>query len=374
MRFPLFLGLTAACLVAFKVVTIGTLCLGLLIVGSVVLPFVIVGALIFGLVTLVMWTVRFVFFCAKGPRQAAVNVPKPPPPPGAAGPAIHAAAPRPPWDHARYDWRRYSQGRGYGRRRRGVSWVWMVLTLVAVCAVLSNRVFSDRFPAFRHAFREHQVVKIVKTPKRLDHNHPQPPALDRDEDSDVEMEAAPTPAPAAPAKPEPRPQAEVAKQSTSGAFPQQWTVTGRGEDLDEARAEALSRAESKVLAYLWERSPKIEWTPDSAYIEEHLIKRPAREAPRLKVADDLKVRQVELDVAITSDDYRDIKEQDRRYTMDRRMLWVGGGLAGLVALFSAVVGFIRVDEWTKGYYTRLLWLGAFVFVSATGSAVVLLMK
>ncbi len=65
MRFPLFLGLTAACLVAFKVVTIGTLFLGLLIVGSVVLPFVIVGALIFGLVTLVMWTVRFVFFCAK---------------------------------------------------------------------------------------------------------------------------------------------------------------------------------------------------------------------------------------------------------------------------------------------------------------------
>jgi hypothetical protein len=104
-----------------------------------------------------------------------------------------------------------------------------------------------------------------------------------------------------------------------------------------------------------------------------LIKRQA-EAPRLKVADDLKVRQVELDVAITSDDYRDIKEQDRRYTMDRRMLWVGGGLVGLVALFSAVVGFIRVDEWTKGYYTRLLWLGAFVFVSATGTAVVLLMK
>jgi len=43
------------------------------------------------------------------------------------------------------------------------------------------------------------------------------------------------------------------------------------------------------------------------------------------------------------------------------MLLLGKILASLLVLLSAVVGYVRLDEWTKGFYTGWLRLAAGVF-------------
>ena len=77
-------------------------------------------------------------------------------------------------------------------------------------------------------------------------------------------------------------------------------------------------------------------------------------------------------MAITQDDYRDILQRDSQYRMDQRLLWAGAGLAGLVVLFGAIAGYIRLDEWSKGYYTWWLRLGALGFLGVAGAGLMLI--
>jgi hypothetical protein len=375
MRFPLVLSVVAVGLVAFKVVTIGTIVFGALVVASVVLPFVIVGAIFFGLVSLGMLAVRFIAYCVRGPRPP-VGVSPPRPAPGVARATVHAAAPPPPWENARYHWSRYANGRGYGRRRRRLSWVWVLLAIAAVCVVV------NRSPGLKRMIQDHRVTRIVKSPIRHGKKlPPPPPARDDDDDSDdepqmAEVPATPAPAPTVPAppashfKPPAGSSAAVSvsvKPPTSDSSPH-WTVTGHG-DADFARAMALERAQQEVLLYL-QQHPKIQWVPDQDYIDQHLVK--GRRNPSSTELDGLKVEHRELDVAITPDDWRDILQQDSQYRMDQRLLWVGGGLAGLVVLFGAIAGYIRLDEWSKGYYTWWLRFGALGFLGVAGAGLMLL--
>jgi hypothetical protein len=376
MRFPVVLSVVAIGLVAFKVVTISTLVLGGLVVASVVLPFVIVGAIFFGLVSLGMLAVRFIAYCVRGPRPP-VGVSPPRPAPGVARATVHAAAPPPPWENARYHWSRHANGRGYGRRRRRLSWVWVLLAIAAVCVVV------NRSPGLKRMIQDHRVTRIVKSPIRHGKKlPPPPPARDDDDDSDdepqmVEVPAAPAPSASSsapsvvPVEPPVSSSAAIAvpvKPPTTESSPR-WTVTGHGE-ADYAGAMALERAQQEVRLYLQQQHPKVEWIPDQDYIDQHLVK--GRRNPSSTNLDGLKVEHRELDVAITPDDYRDILQHDSQYRMDQRLLWVGAGLAGLVVFFGAIAGYIRLDEWSKGYYTWWLRFGALGFLGVAGAGLMLL--
>jgi hypothetical protein len=360
MRFPIVLSVVAVGLVAFKVVTISTLVLGAIVVASVVLPFVIVGAIFFGLVSLGMLAVRFILYCVRGPRPpVAVS---PPPAPEVARATVHAAAPPPPWENARYHWSRYANGRGYGRRRRHFSWVWVVVAIAAVCVVV------NRSPSFKRMIQDHRVTRIVKSPIRHGKKLPPPPAVrDEDDNSDDEPQMAVVPATPPPSPSPPAPTVVPVKPPSSDLLPH-WTVTGHG-DADYARAMALERAQQEVLLYL-QQHPKIQWVPDQDYIDQHLVKE--RRNKSSTDLDGLKVEHRELDVAITPDDWRDILQHDSQYRMDQRLLWVGAGLAGLVVLFGAIAGYIRLDEWSKGYYTWWLRLGALGFLGVAGAGLMLI--
>ena len=49
--------------------------------------------------------------------------------------------------------------------------------------------------------------------------------------------------------------------------------------------------------------------------------------------------------------------------MGQRLGWLARVVAGLVALLAAVAGYIRLEEWSKGYYTGWLKLAAAVAVA-----------
>ena len=49
---------------------------------------------------------------------------------------------------------------------------------------------------------------------------------------------------------------------------------------------------------------------------------------------------------------------------EKRMVFLVKVLVGIVALLVTICGYIRLDEWSKGYYTKWLKLGAIVCIAA----------
>lgn len=61
-----------------------------------------------------------------------------------------------------------------------------------------------------------------------------------------------------------------------------------------------------------------------------------------------------LHVVVKRDVERKLIDADRRHVAADRMDAAGRGVALLTVLLGAVAGFVRLDEWTKGYYTKRL--------------------
>lgn len=61
-----------------------------------------------------------------------------------------------------------------------------------------------------------------------------------------------------------------------------------------------------------------------------------------------------LHVAVTRSAERELLDLDRRHLAAGRMDMAGRGVALLTVMLGAVAGFVRLDEWTKGYYTKRL--------------------
>jgi hypothetical protein len=157
-----------------------------------------------------------------------------------------------------------------------------------------------------------------------------------------------------------------------------WEVTdcrGWGQTEDEAAEYAASHsAREKVEKYLRERvTPPLPWTPSTKYVRDRLLKKES--AKRCEEGDqkmDLgrgpeDVKCWTFTVAVGPRELEELRRQeaDHRAELARqararvatgRLDLATRVLAGLVVFLLALVGYIRLDEWTKGYYSR--WLAA----------------
>ncbi len=72
-----------------------------------------------------------------------------------------------------------------------------------------------------------------------------------------------------------------------------------------------------------------------------------------------------LRVSLTRAAERELLDLDRRFVAADRLDTAGRSVAWLTVLFGAVASFVRLDEWTKGYYTKRLGalLGAMVLAA-----------
>ncbi len=170
---------------------------------------------------------------------------------------------------------------------------------------------------------------------------------------------------------------------------QSWTVQGEMRvSQEDALADALEKAQVKVRGFLLEQDPPIRWVPLISFIRRELVK--DREIPeegeafkgeepkiceisvnghrafeeKWKVKDDADVKElhrVSLNVRITSGAWEKILEEQRNdlvrqrhSVMKERMLFLLKIMGGLVVLLATVAGYVRLDEWSKGYYTNWL--------------------
>jgi hypothetical protein len=129
--------------------------------------------------------------------------------------------------------------------------------------------------------------------------------------------------------------------------------TGYGKTESAAKNDALR------LACDWlKKHIGLGWSPDRNYLITHNMVDFSK--PQDKEfeppMDAMKVVKMQLD--ITDSQYRDIQKQAQQQRMKERQKQSLLVLLGAMGLLGVVGGYLRLEEATKGYYTRLLRIAA----------------
>jgi hypothetical protein len=141
-----------------------------------------------------------------------------------------------------------------------------------------------------------------------------------------------------------------------------WSKEVRGEprpSTQSARQNALEAAALALGNFLKERYPGFEWSPAEDFIvdqkiivnekqeEQHLTD---KEAPIMFTQTlSLELRESQLKAAF---------QENHKLRVESRLWQAGRGLGGLLIILLAVIGYVRLDDWTKGYISLPLKLAA----------------
>jgi hypothetical protein len=170
------------------------------------------------------------------------------------------------------------------------------------------------------------------------------------------------------------PPAVEARDDTPAPPDASWTVTAAGGSLESARQKALKEAYDDFLQYLRNQNPPIEWKPSSPeFVRKHLktewkdekITQDDQSLDDLQKVD--RIYQVTLSVEVLPKHREEILKLDQRFHAEQRLLWLAQIVGCLIALLAAIAGYVRLDEWTKGYYSGWLRLAAVGFIGAAGA-------
>ncbi len=136
--------------------------------------------------------------------------------------------------------------------------------------------------------------------------------------------------------------------------------TGIGKTEHMARRDALKQACDWV-----EENIGPGWDPDGEYLLSlKMAQFGQAEDKEFEVAKDLtkdgKMKVVKMQLQITDSQYRDIKLHAQQQRMKERQKYSLLALLGAMGLLGVVGGYLRLEEATKGYYTRLLRIAAIV--------------
>jgi hypothetical protein len=171
-------------------------------------------------------------------------------------------------------------------------------------------------------------------------------------------------------------QAQPRRQKAEKAIhvPAGWPreVTGYGQTKDEARKDAVKQAAESVTAFLQRQDPPLDaWQPDEEYVRTHLLEGEGREGDQLRVADGV-VRATWIQPLKRTPDWNAMvqlnQSAQRHHLAVERQTTAGIGLAALTALLATGWGYLRVDEWTRGRFSKWLRIGAVTLIALTGAA------
>ena len=141
---------------------------------------------------------------------------------------------------------------------------------------------------------------------------------------------------------------------------------------DEARAQALEEAAIRALNFAAEAAPKLNqvWQVPSWFVADHMLREP------------IYVEEVEWDFGATLAPmhvayvYLDLSPEKRELLlgkwreerMQRRVNQIGGGLGFVLVCLVTLVTYLRLDDATRGYYSRWLGTGAAAIVAGSAAA------
>jgi len=152
-----------------------------------------------------------------------------------------------------------------------------------------------------------------------------------------------------------------------------WQVEGLGLDPVSAKNNALEKAREEVTARLRRCKPPIlAWQPSTDFIHNSLVA--SEEAGKDLPLDPgaakrwiLRLKQPDWDEYYRLDHEEQIALRQRR--AEDRILLLGKVLGGVMVLLLAGIAYVRLDDWTKGYYTRWLQVAGAGLLIALGTGI-----
>jgi hypothetical protein len=160
---------------------------------------------------------------------------------------------------------------------------------------------------------------------------------------------------------------------TTAPIVRERVVSGIAATEAEADDDAVERVRDLIALKLSQLDPPVDYKPSANEVRAEFIRkesrtvRPPDDEDMKKLISDLNVSgnpvYVEYDVEVSAEQVRELRSQDRVSSLMR----VVGGLFAL-ALFGFL--FLRADEWTKGYLTSWLAIGAVVLAGGAAAALI----
>ena len=148
-------------------------------------------------------------------------------------------------------------------------------------------------------------------------------------------------------------------------------VRGKGATEAEAQADAVNKACYIISRYVADEIGETNYTPTQKYMQEKRIVPLAHEITTKQIPADEYGRtyEAELLLQLTPDQAKDMQKQakelqkqarntQKEALVESRQHAMGLGLAGVTALLLVAIGYLRLEEATKGYYTGLLRIAA----------------
>lgn len=152
-----------------------------------------------------------------------------------------------------------------------------------------------------------------------------------------------------------------------------WTVEGYGESEEDAFDVAQKKALESIKNDLDERFGASFWVLDVDTLHDRgVLGDPTLLPSRRKLPGNRPVYHAQVRVTLTPAFLADMNDRGRSLRMGDRHLLVGRVLLGLVTLLLVVIGYLRLEDVTRGYYTRLLRLGAIAILALVGAGLWLL--
>jgi hypothetical protein len=131
-------------------------------------------------------------------------------------------------------------------------------------------------------------------------------------------------------------------------FEETFSVTSRPKVKPEAYNDALDKARFSLMDKLGlSRPPSREFV--NKYVKEDHSEEPG---PSDSVIGDTYI--VKMDLKVSKDVWLKLAKFDRSVRIEERMSGMAAVMAVITAFLGCIAGYIRLDEWTKGYYTGRL--------------------
>jgi hypothetical protein len=150
-------------------------------------------------------------------------------------------------------------------------------------------------------------------------------------------------------------------------------VKGYGTTVELAKKSAMEHAVQRVIACLESQDPPLEaWHPDESYVRENLLKKGAGEpGDDFAIVDNGPKVKTWILTFNEPTKWHEIVQYNqaevRRQSAADRQSTAALGLAGLTALLTVGWGYLRIDEWTRGRFSRWLAIGAVTLLCASGA-------
>jgi hypothetical protein len=128
--------------------------------------------------------------------------------------------------------------------------------------------------------------------------------------------------------------------------------------------DALKVAAHELFAHMHDQQPPLEYVPAMQFIRDRLKVHAEEHKEYFAAPIDGYMYRIHLDVELRASHLMELYQHDRELRGQARQGTLARILVGIVAFALAVAAFVRLDDWTKGFLTIWLSLGAVGLVTA----------